>query len=75
MFISNAITSDNLRKNIIDNYNDIIQSENQMQGKMNKSIALKLNKEIQKIQKNPKVQFISQAQKNIAMKQTIDPNK
>lgn len=73
MFISNAITSDNLRKNIIDNYNDIIQSENQMQGKMNKSIALKLNKEIQKIQKNPKVQFKSQAQKNIAMKQTIDP--
>jgi hypothetical protein len=50
-FINSAIASDNLRKNIIENYNDIIQSENQNQSKMNKSLALKLNKEIQKVSK------------------------
>ena len=44
-----------------------------MQGKMNKSIALKLNKEIQKIQKAPNVKFKSQAQKKAAMMKTIDP--
>lgn len=63
--MTNAIRNDQVRKAIVENYNDIIEEEEVVNKRYNKSLALKLNQVslINNVTKNPNVKFKSYAEK------------
>lgn len=76
-FMDKNIKNDKVRKAIVDNYYELLDTDNQNQKYANKSLALKLHKDAKLFNQNrqPNVKFVSQSEKKKASKKSTSSRK